>query len=422
MTSVADLVQMLKAGELSKSAFMQKISSPSAVLGDYNRHTDPAVPLKLDLSAIKSALPCDSFATSNQTNSSRPSSSFSIRQDQWLSRRSMSNAKLKEAKVDEEVKDCTFQPKITSLATTKEGSFQRLTDSRSRQSLERLRSELKQKENFDQLKECTFQPAINPKSRTVSTRPSTITSPRNSQDIERYTFTPSILGVKRTMSRATEYVQSPAFERLTAPKPEDLPLPTVEFEVLKPIPYESEFVSQPFFERQAAYEVKKLERHAGRIKQLPPKPKINELSKKLITTDFATRNKAFIEKQNKPRAAYDPECSFHPSITKLPYEVKQPPKHRTCHNTPPQPKSPPKPTSTSSGYSYVKSRLQLQEDPDTYIARVTLQQRERQNFADNIKALKAEQELAECTHRPAITEAPSYIRQIATAYADQKPK
>lgn len=424
MTSVADLVQKLKTGVISKAAFMEQMSSPEVLLSDFHRGNEPDPKLKLDFSAVKSSLTTDSYVPCKQlANSTRPSSSFSIRQDQWLSRRSLSQAKLKDAKNKAEAKVCTFQPKITNRAVAKEGSFKRLTTSKSQLVIDRKRAELKQKESFEALKECTFQPEINPKSRVMSARPSSMTSPRHNQDLQRYTFTPSILGVKKSMSKASEYIQSSAFNRLTMPKarsPDPPPPPQVKSTAPRPIPYNSEFVNQPFYERQASYEVKKLERYAKRMEKDPVKPIINEVSKKLVTTDFETRNREFIAKQRQPRPSYEPEYPFHPTITRLGREIKQCYSYAKSKTPEPKIETPPRVTSKTSAYSNVKSRLGLAEGTESYLSRVAQHQKDRESYAEYVKAVKLQQELTECTHCPVITEVPDYILQIAEAYAEIK--
>jgi hypothetical protein len=419
MTSVANLVQLLKTGVISKETFMEKMSCSSVVLSDFHRGTTDS--LKLDLSAIKNDLPSESFNThKNAANSSRPSSSFSIRQEQWLSRRSMSHAKLKEAKVDAESQECTFQPKITTGSNKSqcESAFARL--SRTRTDMERLREDYKQKESFDQLKDCTFHPTINPKSRNLSARPSSMTSPRHNPDVEHCTFTPVILGVKKSMSKASQYVQNSAFKRLTEPKEDECLAPQAESHVPKPIPYESEFVNKPFYERQASYEVMKLERQAKRLKKEPSKPAINEISRRLVTSDFETRNRESIEKKKKPAPSQEPEYPFHPNITRLAHEIRNTQLHKQTPRPVPKAESPPKPLSKSSTYSHVKSRLRINDEAESYISRVTRQQRERENYALYVKAVRDEQELQECTHVPKTTDAPKYIHQIASSYAELK--
>ena len=70
-------------------------------------------------------------------------------------------------------------------------------------------------------------------------------------------------------------------------------------------------------------------------------------------------------------------------------------------------------TFQSKSYANVKSKLQILDDPHSYIDRIKNQQRRKEAETQILKDEKARQEVAECTHSPNIIDAPGYVKQIA---------
>ena len=67
----------------------------------------------------------------------------------------------------------------------------------------------------------------------------------------------------------------------------------------------------------------------------------------------------------------------------------------------------------SKSYMNVKSKLQILDDPQSYIERIKSEQRKKEIVSNIMQEEKMKTELKECTYQPNVIEAPDYVKQIA---------
>ena len=65
----------------------------------------------------------------------------------------------------------------------------------------------------------------------------------------------------------------------------------------------------------------------------------------------------------------------------------------------------------------VEGRLRVLEDPESYVARLQQEAAVAAEKAQRAAAATAQRELAECTFRPRVNDAPEYITKIAKSMA-----
>lgn len=70
-------------------------------------------------------------------------------------------------------------------------------------------------------------------------------------------------------------------------------------------------------------------------------------------------------------------------------------------------------TFSSKSYASVKSKLQVLDDPQSYVERIKSEQRRKEIISRVTKEERAKNEMTECTYHPNIIEAPEYVKQIA---------
>ena len=66
-----------------------------------------------------------------------------------------------------------------------------------------------------------------------------------------------------------------------------------------------------------------------------------------------------------------------------------------------------------NSYSGIKSKLQILQDPEEFIERLKAEQRAKEIEIMMSREDKMRKELEECTHQPAVIDAPDYVKQIA---------
>ena len=296
-----------------------------------------------------------------------------------------------------------------------------------------LKEEQDKKKIEEELKSCTFHPQINKKSSRSGSRYMSETPKKRFYE-ESPSFVPKIKGPSKNMRSANEYIKQDPFERLSRPK--ELYQPELE-EPESPIKsftptlsyYGNSFSTRPFFERQALYELMKQEKKEIAQYQSPKKPQINTRSRKLVKNNFFERNEEMIRKKIDSKADYPDIYPFQPTITdsgkmkrnrsynemtygdskkkieKIEY-LKEITDEKLKESVNPD-------IFQSKSYANVKSKLQLLNDPQTYIDRIKSQQKTKEIHAQIDKEEKNRQEMNECTYLPTIIDEPIYIKQIA---------
>ncbi|OMJ80847.1 hypothetical protein SteCoe_18797 [Stentor coeruleus] len=446
MSSIAELVELLKEGSISKEQMLEKIYSAS-----FPQKPESTKAIKsLEAPQFKFESGTDFEFNSNDFEDFHPKPtplfepSFSVlspesfinRQLQWDLKKNINQEVLREKKLRIDVKDCTFKPKtnIPSCKFTKE-TIERLAKTRETTRLLKIKEDQERKRFEEEMKNCTFQPEINRNSSITGSKYLSDT-PKKIVLYEQPAFTPKVKGPSKTMSSANEYLKQDPFERLSRPREPYQPEPeeseiTENFfksQIQYPENPGSSFSTRPFFERQALYEIMKQEKKELLQQITSAKPQINERSKKLVTTDFFERNDEMISKKSTPKQ-HPNEPNFQPKITnmgkmrrnrsvaemsygdlkkkneKLEYlKELQEDKIREVVNPS---------VFQSKSYANVKSKLQIADDPDSYVERIKSQQRKKELETQIAKEEKIRQELSECTYAPIVIDAPVYVKQIA---------
>ena len=449
MSSIAELVELLKEGSISKEQMLERIYNQSfPPKPNHDRLFEPA-----EIPAIypeKKFFDCDTeidfYPTESEDFIPRQAPSFEPsflpyateefleRQTQWDFKKNVNQESMKEQKLRLETKECTFHPKTNEKSTVfSQDTIDRLTKIRENTRLVRLKEEQERKKLEEEMEACTFHPQIN-KNSCISGSKYMKESNRLYYTGSTPTFIPTVKGPTRKMKAANEYIKQDPFERLSRPREAYQPEPEEPEYSMKsstPLPEYSgcSFSTRPFFERQALYELMKHEKKQ-QLSQKPPKnPVMNERSKKLVKTDFFERNEEMIRKKLEPSVDYPEACSFQPKITNLAKMrrnrsvaemaygdskkksekiefLKEMAEEKFKESINPS-------TFQSKSYANVKSKLQILDDPHSYIDRIKYQQRRKEAETQILKDEKARQEVAECTHSPNIIDAPGYVKQIA---------
>lgn len=435
MSSISELVELLKDGSISKEQMLEKIysfpSKPSHHDQKFEKTADRDTEIEFNTNDFEDFIPRPapifdgSFSVLNDT--------FFDRQVQWDVKRNLNQELLREQKLKIEVKECTFKPKTnTQNLHFSQETFERLSQCKENLRLMRLKEDQERRKLEEEMIPCTFHPEIN-KNSCISGSKYLSETPKRKQKIPEPAFAPRIKGPSKKMLNAQEYIKQDPFERLSRPKEVFQPEPEEQSASLKPstpIPDYSgcSFSTRPFFERQAIYELMKHEKKEALETQPVPRPLINERSKKLVKKDFFERNQEMIEKKNSVK--YDPNpCSFQPkitnkakmkrnrSVTEMSYgdskkrlekieNLKEVVEDKireqivsSCYS--------------SKSYANVKSKLQVLDDPQSYIERLKSEQRRKEIITQITKEERVKNELSECTYHPNIIEAPDYVKQIA---------
>jgi hypothetical protein len=443
MSSISELVEMLKDGSISKdqmlemlysSSFPSKPVEKSQRFEKFEKTADRETEVEFNTTEFEdfNLRPTPMFDPSFSVVNS---DTFFDRQVQWDTKRSLNQELLREQKLKVEDKECTFKPKTNSQTSplfTQE-TFERLAKCRENLRVIKQREDQERKKLEDELLPCTFHPQINRNS-CISGSKYLNDTPKRSFKPEEPSFAPRVKGPGKDMKNAKEYIKQDPFERLSRPK--ELKQPEPEDDSPKsqkpstPCLEHSgcSFSTKPFFERQALYELMKLEKKEILESQPLAKPAINERSKKLVKKAFFERNQEMIEKKSNPKPDPHP-CSFQPKITNLAKmrrnrsfnemsygdskkrlekveALKEAAEEKARELTVPC-------SVQSRSYSNVKSKLQILEDPQSYIERVKSEQRKKEIVSQIMQDERAKNELKDCTYQPCIIDAPDYVKQIA---------
>lgn len=451
MSSISELVELLKEGSISKEQMLERIYASSFPTKSEITKATETLDLpktKFEKNAFESGTELEFNANEFEDFLPRPAPlfepSFSAftpdgfidRQVQWDLKKNINQEILRDQKLKIEVKECTFHPQTNEPgAKFTQETLERLAKAKENARLLKIKEEQERKKLEEEMKHCTFQPEIN-KNSCISGSKYLTSTPKRKARYEEPAFVPKIKGPSRNMLSANEYLKQDPFERLSRPREAYQPEPeesemTENFE--KPIsPYPEypgcSFSTRPFFERQALYELMKQEKKELLQQPVLVKPQINERSRKIVTKDFFERNDEMIQRKSTPKQ--DPDApSFRPKITnlakmrrnrsvaemsygdskkkneKIEYlKEMQEEKIREVVNPS---------TFQSKSYASVKSKLQILDDPSTYIERIKSQQRKKEIETQTAKEDKIRQELSECTYTPIVIDAPSYVKQIA---------
>ncbi|CAG9311999.1 unnamed protein product [Blepharisma stoltei] len=465
MTSVAELIEQLKEGKITKEEMIEKVSLPFFTQSSLTEKTLTCVDTVPDDTHISQENSPDHETEFEQNYliededyyprlppsmtpkdySDSLSSNFLHRQIQWDLRRSVEQERLKAQQQQIIKKNCTFQP-TTNIISHEiiESPFERLSRIKENFRLQKLREEQERMKEEEELRGCTFKPEIN---RTeIQPRYLDANEQRMSPRLklmlkDQCTFAPKVKGVAKGMKSVKEYVKQDPFERLSKPKeieepkePEEEINSSSKQSIVSSTGYQEygdSFSSRPFFERQALYELMKIEKKNYYENMPAPAPMICERSKKLVKKEFYERNNEMIEKKLKTlKNTEKPEgCTFQPKITKKAKLKKNRSFAEMCHgdskkreeniNAKKEEINQNFRNFLDSGlfqskrYTNVTSTIKILDDPDSYVARMKDQQRISEQRVKSIIEEREKQELAECTHAPITIDAPSYVKQIA---------
>lgn len=476
MSSVTELVELLKQGAISKDELLTRMRSPDVTISSSfasnarlpedlqwslpisPRELTPVDPMNEEERPL--AAPQMSAASLHPAPVSLRSSvsynrlspeQFYAYQTNWKRSRQEVADQLKEQLQAEEVKDCTFHPKTNPVASPAVSpAFDRLYQVKDPRYLEMVRRQFRAKEEEAALKECSFQPRINTRSHSVVSKHKEVRevriNPRTLMDIEKEcTFVPKVNQVKRGMTAAQEYVAADPFERLTRVKPKEMP---TEFtggnfvasalassrkdERPAEISDMTTFSQKTFFERQALFEIMKSEKKLQLAQQsVTQPPVILERSKKMVTDTFEQRNNKLLEKRTKPLQQYDSECTFAPTISRKAQEKRKRTVEELSYGDAEKKEqrlaslkdaldqralSANIPQMSTSNLS-VSSHLQLSTDMETYLARVQQEKDRKAAVVEKIRMERQSREMRECTYAPITKDAPSYIKRMARSVA-----
>jgi hypothetical protein len=444
MSTIAELVEQLKEGAISKDQMLECIYSSSFLGKTEHTVATPQNRVETGLSSsIEESEIEFTYNTFDSKHGLEPIPDFSTaevvthefleRQNQWEMRKSFNNEVLKLQQKKEEGKECTFQPKINSgKPRSPNETLGRLTVVKDNRRVLWLKEEQERKKIEEETKECTFQPEINKNSTVFGSRYLSET-PKTRNSIPQQRFAPRIKGPGKHMHAAKEYLRQDPFERLSRPKEAYQPEPE-EFQAsYKSISPVSQFTgctfsSKPFYERQALYEMMKQSKREAVDQSKTAQPKINDKSRRMVKNSFADRNEEVIRKKNEKVKEKD-ENSFKPKITSMGKMLRNrsfaemsygdskkrnekieylkgviEDKEREIMSPFFVP---------NKSYTSVKSKLQILEDPENYIERLKSQQRKKEFESQIAKEEKVRMEISECTYQPTIIDAPEYVKQIA---------
>ncbi len=370
-----------------------------------------------------------------------------------------------------EQQECSFQPKINkfpeSYSPSRVGDLSedfgtRLHRQTKRAEIvEQMRMEQEQREADEINENCTFQPAIysryaRPKYMEATNEVCNMKSLSTPDGMSRMgaegegqcTFRPATNKVCKNMRQAREYLSIDPYTRLSQSSNKAQRILSMYGECDDEAMFEqvgSQVQSKSslgaiqlddFYERQRAFEAKKLEKKQKLLEEMyvEPAPKINKKSEEIAKTlvDFNERNEVLLNRNEshamQSEDLFHKEYTFQPKIlpasrglrTKTVEEMSYAPVVQRevkleqlkknlavteAGRCPFRPNvCPPK------KYAVVPSKLQLRDNIDTYMERVKLQEERKDNMARLYRQQKEYGEAVECTHKPRINELPYYMR------------
>ncbi len=478
MTTVADLIEQLKGGLISKEELFERMATSSVSASshsldksftresrlyidteseyvDYksscisNRGLDS--PMYLDeLEPREPPIMASAENSRSRSFSTKPNDEFYQRQMNYSFKKALKEEHLRKETCFEESRECTFQPQINDNTRNFDNNdiFLRLSKSKDYIMLEKQKEEIDLHNEMKELAQCTFQPEINSRSKLVKSKymlPSTPgIRPRTQLMFQNpCTFTPAVIGPKKGMKIAHQYLSIDPFERLSQwkeePISEDKPKEvSLCSQSTRSVHSEGgSFSDRPFFERQALYEIMKQEKKEKNSQASPHQPKICDRSRKLVKKEFSQRNTEVLQKIEEKRKSVAPpnECTFKPKITQIAKGMRNRSVNEMCYGdsekrqqkveeikqlNEQQRQQGADYSSTAWLYSDIRSRLGLNSHLDTFLDRVKAIQFRKAQEALREKEEREKQELEECTHAPCIKDAPAFVKRIAQNMAIMK--
>jgi hypothetical protein len=377
-----------------------------------------------------------------------------VKQTAWLHRKETNASRLRREKDSNELEACTFKPKVNrSKSVHQSGAscddvVERLMVAKD-ESTARLRQQ-KQMENKRAMKECTFQPTILEEEWTdyVVPRyldPTLAKSPlRMDGDC---TFTPRI-NKKAYGERSTStqrYLDDHVFLRLaTAPVPSPAPTARAPSKVLSAQDAKKFADRMQEFKNRQQRKVNRTIEEENAALQFTPRlaKKSTEIAK--ATTPFSQRldrthaNNTSRGTTQSYEARDAAECTFTPRINEYSSVSAVPRSHtpdELCYHWndrrakrlaaareeqqrhelesitfAPRTTSPPP-------HCNVSSRKSMISQPTLYMQRVTAEQVRQERLQQEHRRVMQSKEMAECTFKPSIHEAPQYVHSIAASMA-----
>ncbi len=360
---------------------------------------------------------------------------------------------------DRELKECSFHPAVNarpgSVCLSDKSFGDRLyCQTRKKEIVEQLQKEKDERAEEEIKFNCTFKPKIcskNAKARYLEATKE-ICNARSLAAGQRLqpgkcamepagcTFQPTTNKISKSMKQAREYLRADPYTRLSEQKSqarkmlylyggcEDRALLSAAKEepsTTRANPVQTAERLGEFLGRQSAFELRK-EENKQRIldqMQVAPVPLINRDYDTLLLSQSGLRTS---KKENSMENVIS-EYTFHPTIlpqsknlrTRDPSELCYAPlaakenkiKHlrrglaqKESHECTFKPR-----LYESGKYADVLSKLQLTDNIDTYLQRVDIGEKQRENQAKLRQQQREFQETAECTHKPKIRELPSYV-------------
>lgn len=335
---------------------------------------------------------------------------------------------------EQEAKECSFKPKLNIQPIILQGfsskkSAERLhSEAKKKAAVQKLRAQVKEKELTDMAENCTFRPAIN----------STSTDPRYMEISNNFlrddslrtgevecTFSPEVNKIKKLTKQFSEYLNIDPYTRLFHGRNEK----TIKhFETVresKMSPQDANIIRKNFNEfhkRQLQFELKKQTKKEDMLKatKVDPTPKINKKSQELAKNISKRKQKTSSAHTLHDKKAGD--LTFRPEIlpesrkregktldemTYMPILLKQQRLSalRESLNQEPQSAVPVR-AQCKAGEGKAESRLKLLDCVDTLMERIRREKLSSKSARNFKKRLKENKEMAECTHRPAITKPP----------------
>eukprot|EP01022_Parablepharisma_sp_SALTPOND_P008551 TRINITY_DN136273_c0_g1_i1.p2 TRINITY_DN136273_c0_g1~~TRINITY_DN136273_c0_g1_i1.p2 ORF type:complete len:441 (+),score=62.58 TRINITY_DN136273_c0_g1_i1:1705-3027(+) len=358
--------------------------------------------------------------------------------------------------VQNEKKQCTFRPSINhSHVPSGKGFPARLLDcSHKTEAIAKLKAECERKEAEEIHKNCTFRPKIHSQNATSKYMESTkrictersisAASRTRSQSLadSNYTFRPVTNKVYKCMLGAKQYLKLNPYERLSK-KVTDAQKVLEKYKKCEEgklceenkVELDQKDRLKDFYARLDEFNAKR-EEHKKRILEetyIDPTPKIN----RSMTT---VKSMVLSGKEVKPEVSKQSEYTFHPEIlpqsknlkrktaSEMSYgplvmkemklnDLKQGFEERErlkCTFTPVM--------HESKKYGMAQSKLQLKENMETYLERVSLIKKQKETEAAIQKQKKEYKEVVECTYHPKIKEMPYYVKIKAECEKDKSTR
>jgi hypothetical protein len=357
------------------------------------------------------------------------------------------------------MKTCTFMPKPTTAVSppscrAKSGcidpsaweqrpaaytnrAYVRLAENKDYAVYEAVKQQRDQAQLQAEMANCTFAPVISPKSRAIQRSLSKVRSQplvRRRAAVtsrEECTFRPAVSRLKKSMDKAKDYITDDAFKRLyqvkaTALHQREAELPKEPSRSQRNLNYPE--LDRPFFERQALYELKRMEKAEAQLRiPVVSSPRMNEASKQMVKGSFDDRNAELLRKRQEHKPDLS-ECTFKPQITDQAKSLRnRSSEERSQGDTEKRLQNLDKLKALKVRLEREKARssmlqalsprnahssLRLQSHPETYVERLNEKAAERTRSISQLQAERSDREMEECTFAPRVLEYPKYLKLL----------